>query len=560
MSTDDGTLISHLLETWHATRVAGREVPLTDLCADHPHLLSELERRAELLRQAQPDPATFSLSDTAPTRAAPAAPAKPGPKPGDTFGPLVLVRMLGSGGMGEVWEAIEPALPRRVAVKIMRPDLAGNPAVAARFVREMRALAAVTHPHVVPLHTIGEHDGVPYFVMALLLGRTLSSRLKREGVLPAAEVLRIARQVAEGLEAAHRQGLTHRDVKPGNVWLNAADGSVVLLDFGIARLPDLGSPDDPITATGMVLGTPAYMAPEQAAGKPVDARADLFSLGVMMYELSTGVHPFRNESVYSTLTALAVSTPPTPTAVRPEVPAALAELIDRLMAKDPADRWPTTAAEVAAVLARLEASLDADVFPPRPRAKPAPRRRPWVAVVALLLLLPVAFLLGREYLAPVPKPRPAPAPMSAEDRVRELVGRLQEQSVASSRTEEVGGGVAGFVRVHEHQFHGSTGVPVWGLGEVNGRPAAEIKVPYSGQYHRESWVKGVPKNLQPLVRESKPVSGTVVVRLAGTADGWRMTDYAQTETGGEVLDHRHNAQVSAKEAVVKLLHELIPER
>ena len=264
--------------------------------------------------------------------------------------------VLGRGGMGVVFEAEDIRLGRRVALKVMLPHVAANPESKRRFTREAEAAARVEHDYIVPILQLGEDRGVPFVAMPLLAGESLANQLKGGRALAVSDVLAIGRQIAEGLAAAHDKGLIHRDIKPSNVWLErTADGAfrrVRILDFGLAK--PVASAGE-LTHTGAILGTPAYMAPEQARGLPVDHRADLFSLGSVLYQMATGRRPFQGADAYSVLTALATETPPAADAVNPAVPAPLADLIARLMTKDVARRSPTSARAVADELARLAA-------------------------------------------------------------------------------------------------------------------------------------------------------------------------------------------------------------
>lgn len=278
--------------------------------------------------------------------------------PGDVLGCYRIERVLGTGGMGAVYLATDTQLGRQVAVKTMRPDVAAEPHTRERFLREARAAAAIEHENVVPVYAVGEVAGSPYLVMPLLRGEALDTRLQ-SGTWPSlTEACRLTREVAAGLAAAHATGVVHRDVKPSNVWLDET-GRARLIDFGLARQARGG---DVLTRAGVVLGTPAYMAPEQAAGGPVDHRADLFSLGVLLYELTTRRRPFVGDSVLAVLTALAVHDPPPAHETNPEIPAALSRLIERLLAKAPDDR-PANVAEVVAALVAIESA---------PSATPAP--------------------------------------------------------------------------------------------------------------------------------------------------------------------------------------------
>jgi hypothetical protein len=277
-------------------------------------------------------------------------------------------RELGRGGMGVVYEAEDEALGRLVALKTLKPVLAAAPQVRERFLREARAQAAVEHPNVVPIFHIGEDDGVPYAVMPLLHGETLQTRLDRKGRLSAEEVIRIGRDVAAGLEAAHAKALIHRDLKPANIWLDADSGRALVLDFGLAVPSDGTVPTDPSA------GTPTYMSPEQARGEPLDHRTDLFALGVVLYRATTGRPAFVGSTLSTVLTAVAEHHPDPPAVVNPSVPPRLSALILQLLAKSPADR-PATAQHVVAQLDRMGA--------------PAlhPTRRKWVIGGVLFVLL-----------------------------------------------------------------------------------------------------------------------------------------------------------------------------
>ncbi len=301
------------------------------------------------------------------------------------LGSYRIVREIGRGGMGVVLEAEDEDLKRRVAIKVVALERASDPPTArARFLREAQATAAIDHENVVPIYHVGQEGGVPYLVMPLLRGESLQARLQREGPLPVAEVIRIGREVATGLAAAHARGLVHRDIKPANIWLegepgaSAIGGRAKILDFGLARSED-GS--ERLTAPGAIPGTPAYLAPEQVDGLPADARSDLFSLGATLYECATGKRAFSGPTMTAILRAVTGHHPSPPHQVNPLIPAPLSSLIGRLIAKDPSAR-PRSAREVADELAGLA-------------EKPAGTGRPrwWrilVPAAAALLLLGVA--------------------------------------------------------------------------------------------------------------------------------------------------------------------------
>jgi serine/threonine protein kinase len=299
-------------------------------------------------------------------------------------------KVLGEGGMGTVYLADDTRLGRRVALKTLRRDLAANPAAKDRFLREARSAARLEHDHIIPIYYVGEADGTPFLAMPFLQGEPLDSRVKREGVddqdpanqfarmsgehkpLPIPEAIRIARQVALGLSVAHAQGLIHRDIKPANVWLEAPSGRVKILDFGLARSQTEAVH---LTASGAIMGTPAYMAPKQARGKTVDARADLFSLGVMLYEMITGRRPFTGSDTMAILSSLALDEPPAPHTINSKCPAALSQLTMQLLAKQPEQR-PASADVVAGQLAKLEIPV-VETLPP---TQVTPAADPWATI------------------------------------------------------------------------------------------------------------------------------------------------------------------------------------
>jgi serine/threonine protein kinase len=281
------------------------------------------------------------------------------------LGPYRVLKVLGSGGMGVVFEAEDVRLMRRVALKAMKPSVAAKPENRQRFLREAQIAAKIDHDNVVTIYQADEDHGIPYLAMKLLQGETLEDRLKRcGGVLSLEEVLRIGREIAEGLEAAHTLGQIHRDIKPANVWLEEHTGRVKLLDFGLAR--GAGEDDGAITNPGMLMGTPAYMSPEQADAAFVDHRADLFSLGSVLYRMSTGRLPFTGKNTMALLLALATKVPKPPRERNPNLPPAFSKLVMRLLAKQPESR-PASARDVAEKLAEIEQSVaDGTAFPDVP--------------------------------------------------------------------------------------------------------------------------------------------------------------------------------------------------
>ena len=269
-----------------------------------------------------------------------------------------LLGELGRGGMGVVYRAEDTRLKREVAIKLMLPPFAANEQAKARFIREARSQARVEHEHVAVIHQVAEHDDLPFLVMPLLKGMTLHAALRANPRPPLLEVIRIGREMAEGLAAAHEKGLVHRDIKPANIWLEGKKLSVKVLDFGLARAitdadNESESEDGPVTREGAIIGTPAYMSPEQGRGQPVDNRTDLFSLGVVLYQMTTGELPYRGPNTLAILTSLGTDTPPAPITRNPYIPPVLSDLVMRLLAKDPAFR-PQTAEALAGELREIE--------------------------------------------------------------------------------------------------------------------------------------------------------------------------------------------------------------
>ena len=275
-------------------------------------------------------------------------------------------RLVGRGGFADVFEAHEPRLARRVAIKAVRPDAGVSAELIDRFQREARAMAGLRHPHVMEVYTVGASHEVAYFVMPLVDGESLKSRIAREGALPLVEVMRILVEAAGALEAAHRAGTVHRDVKPDNIMLEGDAGRVLITDFGIATA--LGGDTSSFTRAGFV-GTPRYMSPEQATGEATDHRADIYSLGVVAFEMVVGRPPFETKSVQAMIAKHLTEEAPPLRFLRPECPERLARVVAKCLAKDPGARW-SSLVEVIEVL-KGEDDPSAEVVPAAARAIPA---------------------------------------------------------------------------------------------------------------------------------------------------------------------------------------------
>ena len=409
---DNDDLLSDLLARWYEGYTEGRDVSAAELCPGRPDLVAELERRVAQVRHLHelaglPTTPAFASTISPGHTEGPVSTASPAALPtggsplaevGQKLAGFHLLHLLGEGGMGRVFEAEEVVLNRRVALKVMHAHVAARPDARQRFLREARAAAAIHHDHVVPVFQVGEADGVPFLAMPLLAGESLEARLRRDGPLPVGEAVRIAREAAEGLAAAHARGLIHRDVKPANLWLEAPTGRVKILDFGLARAEE----GDGLTHQGAILGTPGYMAPEQIDGEELDARCDLFSLGCVLYRTLTGRPAFEGKTITALLSAATQQNPTPPAALNPAVPEALSALVMRLLAKDREAR-PADAATVVNVLAAIgtpppgplsepERGRKSEQFPSPPPAPRTKERRTggfprWKLIAAALVLV-----------------------------------------------------------------------------------------------------------------------------------------------------------------------------
>jgi eukaryotic-like serine/threonine-protein kinase len=342
-----------------------------------------------------------------------------------------VVRTLGDGAMAKVLLAQDGELDRAVAVKVLDEERAQDPSFRARFAREARVAASLSHPNIVTVFDAGEADRRPFIVMEFVEGRTLYERLREEGPLPADEVVRIARQVAAGLEHAHANGLVHRDLKPSNL-IERDDGTVKIADFGIARSIDATA----LTEEGTILGTAAYIAPEQAEGGLVSPQTDLFALGVVLYELLTGRQPWKIDSLAALAGRREAPAPELPRGT----PEGLRLAIERSLEPEPADR-PASAADVARLLEDAPAEDATVVLPRSARARGVParsrRRVPLpVALGALVLLLAglgIAALVGDDDggssdATTVSQVQPIPQGATPSEDARNLATWLRENA------------------------------------------------------------------------------------------------------------------------------------
>lgn len=284
------------------------------------------------------------------------------------FARFEIMEFLGRGGMGIVMRGFDTSLNRHSAVKVLAPELATSAAARKRFSREAKSAAAVVHPHVVPIQTVDEHNGLPYLVMPVVEGQSVDARVRNSGPLPVIEAVRIASQIAEGLAAAHGQGLVHRDVKPANVLLENGVERVQITDFGLARAID----DASMTRSGVIAGTPQYMSPEQAHGDSIDHRSDLFSLGSLIYFMLTGHSPFRAETTMGVLNRIGNEQPRSLRSINADIPEWFERIVMKLLAKPREDRFQT-ASEIAELLQSWNAHLQQpDSVDPPQKLDPKP--------------------------------------------------------------------------------------------------------------------------------------------------------------------------------------------
>ena len=357
-----------------------RSTFLEDVCAGDAQLRAEVE---SLLSAHPPDdrfldPGELDVSDRAVAVRVPRATA------GQRLGPYELIALIGAGGMGEVWRAFDPGLRRHVAIKILPPQYSQDPDRLRRFEHEAQAAGVLNHPNVLSVYGIGRQDDAPYLVTELLDGVTLRQRLA-DGALPESQALEYADQLVQGLAAAHDKGIVHRDLKPENVFITR-DERVKILDFGLAKLAPSG-PDyaaQTRTATGMVVGTPAYMSPEQVRGRPADHRADIFAVGALLYEMLAGRRPFPGETNVETMTAILKQDPPAIPGVSPQVE----QIVRHCLEKEPAARYQS-ARDLAF---QLRVVRQPSTPTPAPMSI-APRRNVAAALVGLIFVVAAAAAL-----------------------------------------------------------------------------------------------------------------------------------------------------------------------
>lgn len=360
------------------------------------------------------------------------------------IGTYEICGVVGRGSTGIVLKSFEASLNRYVAIKVLLPTLSGNGAARRRFDREARAIAAVVNEHVVPIFAVDEHRGLPYFVMQYVSGASLQNRVERQGPLDACEVVRISMQIANGLAAAHAQGIVHRDIKPANILLEHGLDRVLVSDFGLARVTDGAT----VTMSGLITGTPSYMAPEQARGDQIDQRSDLFSLGSVMYTMCTASTPFPSETVYGVIRRICETDQRSIRESNPEIPEWLEAFINKLLSKEKIERFES-AEQVSAILSHELAHMQNPTLvqvPPREwiqvkernTAKQADSRRSsWTnslsAIVGLIAIAAAAILSNGTADDPSPSVAAPESPDGASPMPLQVVQENAHPIAAPSR-------------------------------------------------------------------------------------------------------------------------------
>jgi Tol biopolymer transport system component len=480
--------------------------------------------------------------------------------PGMNLGPYKVVALIGAGGMGEVYRALDTRLGREVALKVLAPHLAATPEVRARFEREARTVSQLNHPHICALYDVGRQEGLDYLVMELVEGETLARRLER-GPLPDKELLILGAQIAEALDKAHRAGVVHRDLKPGNIMLTA--GGAKLMDFWLARvvgfapaaetLSESPTLSRPLTAEGTIVGTFQYMAPEQLEGKEADARTDIWALGCVLYETATGRRAFEGDSQASLIAAIMDREPPAIMSLKPMSPPALDHLVHRCLAKDPADRWQS--ARDVALEFRWIAEVGSQAGVPAPLAVRRRRRErlAWglaLGAIILAIAASVALFVARSARRPpeqalarfaVTAPGgatvltdPSTTAISPDGRKLAFIAvdpdgtcRLWIRSLDSLSAEALPGTQGAFCPFWspDSRLLGFfAGGKLWKVPAVGGPPVTICDAPSGrgGSWNKEGVIVFAPEALGPLVRV--PADGGEAVEVA-------RPDPARHETG-----------------------------
>ena len=360
--------------------------------------------------------------------------------PGTKLGSYEILSALGAGGMGEVYRARDPKLGREIAIKVLPEEMAGNAQRRERFEREAKAVAALTHPNIVTIHSIEESEGVHFITMELVRGKTLTDLIESKG-LGLKRFFEIAVPVADAVSSAHGHGITHRDLKPDNIMVSD-EGQLKILDFGLAKLRlEAGDASDSalhtaaMTEAGRIVGTAAYMSPEQAEGKKLDHRTDIFSLGIILYEMLAGERPFKGDGPGSFLSAILRDTSTSVRTLNPACPPELTRIVKRALVKDP-DRRYQSAKDLRNELDELKQELDSGVLLEAGQAS-APSRKSWTVWAAVGAVAIAAALVGY-FLRPGDPASTVREGQSITGRFSQLTTNPPENCFLPSRRTETG--------------------------------------------------------------------------------------------------------------------------
>lgn len=354
-------------------------------------------------RRSSEATAATVLSGTSPTALDSLKPLTQSTPDGDIrrVGRYQILEKLGRGGMATVFKAHDPGIGRDVAIKFLHASLCEDESCRLRFLREAGAAGRLSHPNIAIVHDVGEIDGRPYMAMELLTGKTLAEELEKKKMLPVRDVVQIGIELAKSLDYAHGKGIVHRDIKPANIMRASEGSSIKVTDFGIAHIDNPNDDSTDRTRVGDILGTPQYMSPEQARGDKIDGRSDLFSAGIVLYQMLTGMRPFRGDSLVVVATKIANEEAVPVDKLRPEVPSALRRVIDRCLAKQPENRFQS-GAEMAAALVKVLHEID-EASQSKNRPRIVPLRVKWAvtmaAIVAVVMGITAAVIIQRQQAA-----------------------------------------------------------------------------------------------------------------------------------------------------------------
>lgn len=388
------------------------------------------------------------------------------------YGRYQITKELGRGSMGVVYQAHDPQIDRSIALKVLRPDRMSSEDFVQRFMKEAKAIGRMSHQNIVTVYDVGEDQGTVYIAMEFLEGCPLNT-FTHERILSAAEIAEIGIQVAESLDYAHTRGIVHRDIKPQNIMITP-DLKVKITDFGIAHIEDPDASHQ--TQAGEILGTPNYMPPEQVIGKKVDGRSDLYSLGVILYELSAGTRPFKGDNLAAIFHAITTETPARPDTLNTQLPAALSDIVMKCLEKDPAARFQSGKELAAALKTILKAEEPAVAV-----TLPA-RKKPLGLIIAAILVV-IAVAAGGYFATRGPEKTPAPAPVPQ--------GAIKVESVPAGAQVFIDGAFKGTTPVRiELPFGGH-----------------EVRLSMPDHYEWEAQVQIDTKAEQPLKVDLVPVEG-----------------------------------------------------